>query len=138
MDERWEQAAPRGETHVRVYFAHTDHMGVVYHGRYLTWMEVGRTELMRDRDITYAEVEQRGISLPVTEAFLRVRRPARYDDLVRVETRLGGLRTREVEFLYRMFRDDDLLTEGRTVHIPVDKETGRGTRVPTWLAACFA
>ena len=138
MDQRWEDASPRGEARVRVYFSHTDHMGVVYHGRYLAWMEVGRTELMRGRSIAYADVEERGISLPVTEAYLRVRQPARYDDEVRIETRVGALRTREIQFLYRMYRGGEWLTEGVTRHVPVDKSTGRGTRIPKWLLECLS
>jgi acyl-CoA thioester hydrolase len=122
-----------GFTHIRVYFSDTDQMGVVYNGNYLTWFEVGRTELMRDRGLSYATVEERGVALPVTEARLRVRLPARYDDLVRVETRVGRLRTRDLVFLYRLHAGERFLVEGETVHMAVSKETGSAIRIPDWL-----
>jgi acyl-CoA thioester hydrolase len=131
--EGWDQARVAGSTHVRAYFSDTDPMGVVYNGKYLTWMEIGRTELLRDRGMAYAEVEAKGISLPVTEARMRVRLPARYDDRIRIETRIGPVRTREITFFYRMYRGDRLLVEGRTTHVPVRKRSGRATRMPEWL-----
>lgn len=123
----------RGITQVRVYFSDTDQMGVVYNGNYLTWFEIGRTELMRERGCDYASVEDRGIALPVTEAHLRIRNPARYNDLVEIETRVGRLRTRDLAFLYQMRVEDRLLAEGETVHVPVNRETGRSVRLPDWL-----
>ena len=132
-DERWDQAEVRGITHVRVYFADTDKMGIVYHGNYLTWFEIGRTEMMRDQGVDYAVVEERGIALPVTEAHLRVRRPAHYNEWIEIETRLAPLRTREVTFLYQVRRDGTLLVEGETLHVTVNRESGRSTRLPDWL-----
>ncbi|MBK8231615.1 MAG: acyl-CoA thioesterase [Candidatus Eisenbacteria bacterium] len=123
----------RGKTQIRVYFADTDHMGVVYHGVYLTWFEIGRTELMRGRGMAYAEVERRGLSLPVTEATMRVRLPAHYDELIEVETSVSSLRTREVQFSYQIRRGGDRLVEGTTNHLIVDKQTGRAVRLPDWL-----
>lgn len=133
MATAFESAAVRGQAHVRVYFVDTDHMGVVYHGVYLTWFEIGRTELLRERGMAYAEVENRGVSLPVTEARLRIRRPARYDDLVTIETAVVSIRSRELTFSYRILRDDELLVEGDTVHVPTAKPDGRGARLPEWL-----
>ncbi len=133
MPVAWGGGRVRGSTHVRVYFADTDQMGVVYHGVYLTWFEIGRTELLRDRGMAYAEVERRGISLPVTEAWLRVRRPARYDDHIRIETELESLRSREMTFEYRLLRDDQLLVEGKSVHVSVANPGGAATSVPDWL-----
>lgn len=123
----------RGKTQLRVYFADTDQMGVVYHGVYLTWFEIGRTEWMRARGLAYAEVERRGLSLPVTEAAMRVRLPARYDEWIEIETTVSSLRTREVQFSYQVRRGDDLLVEGTTNHLVVDKRTGRAVRLPDWL-----
>lgn len=120
-------------TFVRVYFADTDLMGVVYNGVYLTWFEIGRTEFLRDRGLAYAEVERRGFSLPVTEASFVVRSPARYDDWIRIETCVDGIRSRGVTFRYRISRDDTLLVEGRTVHTPVSKQDLKGARLPDWL-----
>lgn len=133
MPVAWGEGRVRGSTHVRVYFADTDQMGVVYHGVYLTWFEIGRTELLRDRGTAYAEVERRGISLPVTEAWLRVRRPARYDDRIRIETELASLRSREMTFEYRLFREDQLLVEGKSIHVAVATSGGAATSIPDWL-----
>lgn len=126
-------ARPGGSTHLRVYFVDTDLMGVVYHSVYLTWFEIGRTELLRDRGMAYAEVEARGVSLPVTEALLRIRQPALYDDWIRIETRVAAVRTREVRFEYGIWRGDALLVEGSTTHVPVAKAGRRATRLPEWL-----
>ncbi|RPJ33479.1 MAG: acyl-CoA thioesterase [Planctomycetaceae bacterium] len=130
----WPETPIRGITEVRVRVADTDLMGVVYNSNYLVWFEIGRTELLRDRGISYATVEARGFSLPVTEAWFKVRRPARYDDLIRIETRVGLLRTRQVEFLYRLYSDQGLLVEGRTVHVPVTHEGRAATLLPDWIA----
>ena len=126
-------SGPSGITHLRVYFADTDQMGVVYNGVYLTWFEIGRTELLRDRGLSYAEVERRGLSLPVTEVSFKIRRPARYDDWITVETAVSAVRTREVRFHYRIFEGVNLLVEGETSHVPVSKADGRASRVPDWL-----
>lgn len=129
----WDEAVLRGSTPVRVYFADTDQMGVVYNGKYLTWFEIGRTELMRHHGMDYATIETRGIALPVTEARFRIRQPARYDDLVTIETALAPVRTREVCFLYQILRGETRLVEGETCHVAVDRATGKATRVPDWL-----
>ena len=129
----WDTAEVRGITQVRVYFSDTDQMGVVYNGNYLTWFEVGRTELMRGRGLSYAAVEARGVALPVTEARFRVRLPARYDDEVRIETRVGRVRTRDLTFVYRLYAQDRFLVEEETVHVVVNKETGSAVRMPDWL-----
>ena len=125
--------SPRGAVEIRVRVADTDLMGVVYNSVYLVWFEVGRTELMRDRGISYAEVEERGFSLPVTEAILKVRRPAQYDDIIRVETEVGAVRSREITFHYRMFRETQLLVEGETVHVAVRHSDRRSSSLPPWL-----
>jgi acyl-CoA thioester hydrolase len=130
----WSRATASGKTEIRVRVADTDLMGVVYNGNFLVWFEIGRTELLRDLGLTYAEVEARGYSLPVTEARFRARKPAHYDDKVVVETRLGSLRTREVRFLYRIHRGEDLLVEGETTHVPVCHRNGAAVSIPGWMA----
>ena len=84
----------------RVRYAETDQMGVVYHSNYLVWCEVGRTDFIRALGVTYAELERQGTSLAVAEATLRFHAPARYDDLVRVETTLSSVRSRAMTFDY--------------------------------------
>jgi acyl-CoA thioester hydrolase len=119
---------------IRVRYADTDALGVVYNAAYLAWFEIGRTEWLRSRGLPYREVEARGLSLPVTEAFVRFRIAARYDDMLEIETSLQNARSREVTFAYRLFRGDCCIAEGRTVHAPLDASSGRVVRLPGWLA----
>ncbi len=104
---------------VRVRYAETDQMGVAYHANYLVWCEVGRTDFIRDLGVTYAEMERRGVLLAVSEASLRFHASARYDDLVRITTRLADVRSRLVTFEYDLARvgdggDADRLASART------------------------
>lgn len=87
-------------THHRVDYSETDQMGVVYHARYLVWLDVGRTEHLRSTGISYRELEEMGLRLAVTEAAIRYRRPARYDDPVRVRTWIRERASRRVTFDY--------------------------------------
>ena len=84
----------------RVRYAETDQMGVVHHANYLVWCEMGRTDLLRRLGASYAQLERQGIFLAVSDARMRLRRSARYDDLVRVRTVLRRLRSRSVTFSY--------------------------------------
>ena len=119
-------------THVRVRYAETDQMGVAYHGHYLAWYEMGRTELMRELGCAYGELERReGIFFPVVEVGSRYLVPARYDDVLQIRTRLvriGGVRAR---FEYELIRseDDRLLATGFTEHASVGA-AGRPVRLP--------
>ena len=87
-------------TELRVRYAETDQMGVVYHSNYLIWCEIGRTDYIRALGTPYAELERNGVALAVSEASLRCHAPARYDDIVRVETSLTEVRSRTVTFDY--------------------------------------
>jgi acyl-CoA thioester hydrolase len=89
---------------VRVRYAETDQMGVAYHADYLVWCEVGRTDFIRALGVTYAEMEAQGVLLAVAEAQIRFHASARYDDLVRIETRLTGVHSRMVTFAYELTR----------------------------------
>jgi len=97
-------------------------MGVVHHTHYLTWFEVGRTELMRERGRSYAEMERKGIFMPVVEAACRYLSSARYDDEIEIETRVAGATRVRIEFRYVVSRpaDGKTLAEGRTVHVATD------------------
>ncbi|MBI3451135.1 MAG: acyl-CoA thioesterase [Acidobacteria bacterium] len=97
-------------------------MGVAHHTHYLTWFEVGRTELMRERGRSYAEMERDGIFMPVVEAACRYLSSARYDDEIEIETRLVEASRVRVEFNYVVSRpaDGKVLAEGRTVHVATD------------------
>lgn len=87
-------------TELRVRYAETDRMGVVYHANYLAWCEVGRTEYVRAAGMSYRDMEAAGVGLAVIDAALRYHASATYDDVVRVETRLAELRSRTVTFAY--------------------------------------
>ena len=108
----------------RVRYAETDQMGVVYHSHYLVWCEVGRTEHLRSLGTDYATVEKAGTTLAVAEASLRYHAPARYDDLVRVETTLSSVRSRVIIFDYVITNADsgDRLVTARTTLIALSPE----------------
>ena len=95
---------PTTTIEARVRYAETDQMGVVYHANYFVWCEIARTELIRRRLVSYAELERQGVFLAVTEASIRYHAPARYDDLIRVTTWLTEVRSRTVVFAYRIER----------------------------------
>ncbi len=116
------------ETRLRVRYAETDQMGVVYHANYLVWFEVGRVELMRQRGLDYKRMEiDEGCGIAVVEATVRYKAPARYDDELAVETRVIGVRGPVVRFGYRILRVADglLLCEGETVHVVVGRDMKR-------------
>ena len=122
------------ETKLRVRYAETDQMGIVYHSNYLIWFEVGRTELFRDIDLPYTVFEDQGLGLAVIEATCRYRRPARYDDDLLIITQIDEFSSRRVVFSYQVRKDDHLLTEGKTVHMFINKE-GRvvdARNYPVW------
>src|SRR5437588_1143119 len=105
---------------VRVRYAETDQMGVVYHANFFIWFEVGRVELMRALGVEYKKMEKEDdCHIVVAEAHCRYHHPARYDEVLRVRTRIAESRNRVVKFSYELFRDSDgmLLANGHTTHI---------------------
>jgi acyl-CoA thioester hydrolase len=105
-------------------------MGIVYYANYLRFFEMGRNEYMRTRGFPYREVEARGLTLPVTEAQCRYLKPARYDDLLTVETRVVRARGARVVFNYTLRNEDgELLAEGSTEHGALGP-AGRPVRLP--------
>jgi acyl-CoA thioester hydrolase len=105
---------------VRVRYAETDQMGVVYHANYLVWFEVGRVELMRALGVEYKRMEiEDDCQIVVADLRCRYHHPARYDELLRVRTRIVESRNRVIRFAYELFRDADgqLLATGETKHI---------------------
>lgn len=128
------------ETRVRVRYAETDQMGVVYHANYLIWFEVGRVEFIRQMGLNYKEMEQEdGCMIAVVEAGVRYKAPARYDDELVVETRLESARGVVLRFGYRIVRAADglLLCEGETVHVVVGRDM-KVRRLPAKYAMRFA
>jgi acyl-CoA thioester hydrolase len=115
-------------TQVRVRYAETDQMGVVYYANYLVWFEIGRVELLRKLGYSYSQLEaEHKLILPVVEASCRYRHSARYDDEILIETRPLLLRGAVLKFGYRIYRkspageENKLLAEGETVHVVCDE-----------------
>ena len=123
---------PVTTTEVRVRYAETDQMGIVYYANYLVWFEIGRVELLRSLGLAYSQLEtDQQCILPVVEATCRYRSPARYDDEILIETRPSLLRSSVIKFGYRILRknadgaEPALLAEGETVHVVCDDQLNR-------------
>ena len=117
-----------GEARVRVRYAETDQMGVVYHANYLIWFEVGRVELMRQMGLDYKSMERdEGCLIAVVEVAVRYKAPARYDDELMVRTRILQARSPIVKFAYEIVRAEDgvVLCEGSTTHVVVGRDMKR-------------
>jgi acyl-CoA thioester hydrolase len=116
---------------LRVRYAETDQMGVAWHGQFFAWFEVGRTDLLRRYGCTYRDLEAQGLRFPVIEAAARYLKPARYDDVLEVRTRLTSLGGARLSFAYEVHRDgtEGPLATGSTVHAALDAE-GRPRRLP--------
>jgi len=117
---------------VRVRYAETDQMGIVYYANYLVWFEIGRVELLRSLGLAYSQLEiDHQCILPVVEASCRYRSPARYDDQILIETRPALLRGSVLKFAYRILRkapegqEPTLLAEGETVHVVCDDQLNK-------------
>jgi len=108
------------ESRFRVRYAETDQMGMVYYANYLIWMEVGRTDYCRECGFSYRDLERNEKAfLTVAEANCRYLAPARYDDEILVETEITRVRSRMIEFTYRIRTQALLLAEGRTLHVVI-------------------
>ena len=130
---------PASVSTVRVRYAETDQMGVVYHANYLVWFEVGRTDLLRSLGWTYKSMEEAGVSLPVIEAHCSYHRSAKYDDELDVRTEGRMLSPVRMEFTYQVVRraDQVVAASGRTVHAALDPK-GKPTRLPERIRQVFA
>ena len=130
---------PSSVTTLRVRYAETDRMGVVYYANYLVWFEVARADLLRSLGWTYREMEDTGVLLPVIEAHCEYRRPARYDEEIEVRT-VGRLSSPiRLEFTYEVMvkGQSDVAASGRTAHAAVGLD-GRPCRLPDRVREAFA
>ena len=121
---------------LRVRFAETDQMGIAHHSSYVLWMEAARVEWLRERGVSYREMERSGVSLAVSSVSVNYRTAAHFDDEVEIETTLVESKSRRFRYSYRLTRieDDTLLATGESVHTPVDRG-GRAVRLAeTWLS----
>jgi acyl-CoA thioester hydrolase len=133
-------------TEVRVRYAETDQMGIVYYANYLVWFEIGRVELLRSLGLAYSQLEtEHECILPVIEASCRYRSPARYDDEIQIETRPALLRGSVIKFAYQIWRkasqkgeERKLLAEGETVHVVCDDQLNKKPLPEKYAAALRA
>jgi len=124
---------------VRVRYAETDKMGIVYYAHYLVWFEIGRTDWLRETGWTYRTMEDEGLALPVIEAHCEYKAGARYDDELEIATSGRLVSAARVAFDYTVARRDDGLTlaSGYTVHATIDRD-GRPVRLPARVRELFA
>ena len=122
------------EFKVRVRYAETDQMGVVYHGNYAQYFEMGRVEWLRALGLSYSFMEKNGVMLPVVSLTINYKKPARYDDLLTVRTILKKQESVRIEFDYEIYSEKgELLTTGNSVLVFVDMKTGRPVLPPDYV-----
>jgi len=124
----------RNQVNIRVIYADTDAMGIVYHTNYIKWFEIGRTEMLRGMGIVYAKMEAQGYNLPLTEVYCNYLFPAQYDQIIVVETELEYLKRASMKFLYTIWDEDreKALVEGYTIHACTNK-MGKIVRIPSFI-----
>jgi len=113
------------ETEIRVRYAETDQMGIVHHSNYLIWFEAGRSDLCRAKGFSYKEMEEEeNAIMVVAESYCRYKSPAHYDDVLKIRTKVGEIRSRSLRFFYEVVRVSDqmLIAEGETLHLVTDKD----------------
>ena len=126
------------EYEIRVRYGETDQMGVVYHGNYAQYFEVGRVEWLRNLGVSYKWLEENGVMMPVVSLSMNYKKPALYDDLIIVKTILKQQRSVKIEFDYEIYNQQhELLTIGNSVLVFVDKKTGRPILPPDSLKQKF-
>lgn len=120
---------------VRVRYAETDQMGVVYHGNYAQYFEMGRVEWLRNMGVSYKWMEENGVMLPVVSLTMNYKKPARYDDLLTVKTILKSQTSVKIEFDYEIYSEaNELLTTGYSMLVFVDMKTGRPMLPPDYVS----
>jgi acyl-CoA thioester hydrolase len=131
------QRAPQ-DIELRVRYAETDQMGVVYHANYLVWCEMGRTDFIRRLGLSYAEMERNGIALAVSELSARFHAPAHYDEMIRVRTTLVDVRSRAIVFDYLVSnaQTEQRLVSARTTLVALDRQ-GKPTSFPPAVRMLF-
>ena len=117
------------QTQVRVRYQETDNMGVVYYANYFIWFEVARTEYLRSEGISYRSLEDRGLYLMVASATCQYKSPARYDDIVEIETWVSQLKNSSMKFEYKLFIGERVVATGESIHVFTTK-SGKPVRIP--------
>ena len=122
------------EIDFRIRYGETDQMGVVYHGNYAQYFEIGRTEWLRNLGITYKQMEEEGIKLPVISLMVNFKKSACYDDMIKVKTTLKKMPSASIEFDYEIVNElGEILTTGNTVLAFIDINRNRPTRCPHYI-----
>ncbi|MFA9189031.1 thioesterase family protein [Flavobacterium sp. FBOR7N2.3] len=122
------------EFNVRVRYSETDQMGVVYHGNYAQYFEMGRVEWLRNIGISYKWMEENGVMLPVVSLNINYKKPARYDDLLTVKTIFKSQTSAKIEFEYEIYNEqNELLTIGSSILVFVNMKTGRPMAAPEYI-----
>ena len=123
---------------VRVRYAETDQMGVVYHGNYAQYFEMGRVEWLRNMGVSYKWMEDNGVMLPVVSLSMDYKKPARYDDVLTVKTIFKSQTSVKIEFDYEIYNEKgELLTIGYSMLVFVNMKTGRPTLPPEYVLDCL-
>ena len=121
-------------TYVKVRYAETDQMGVVYHGNYAQYLELARIEWLDDLGISYKKMEEEGVMLPVFELNVKFKKSAKFDDVLRIETRLSKKPGVKIEFDYEIFnQDQELLTRAHTTLVFMDVKQNKPIRCPKYV-----
>ena len=122
------------EIQIRVRYGETDQMGVVYHGNYALYLEMGRIEWLRKLGVSYKKMEESGIMLPVVSMSLNFKKSACYDDVINVKTQLVNTPTAKIEFVYEITNQKgEILTKANTILVFVDMKTNRPVRAPKYI-----
>ena len=116
-------------TDIRVRYQETDNMGVVYYANYLVWFEVARTEYLRSAGVSYRHLEEKGMYLMVAGASCQYKAPARYDDIIRIQTWIPKMKNSSLDFAHKLYIGDKLIATGESVHVFTNKK-GRPVRIP--------
>ncbi|MCW2120751.1 acyl-CoA thioesterase [Flavobacterium sp. 7A] len=126
------------ELKVRVRYSETDQMGVVYHGNYAQYFEMGRVEWLRKMGVSYKLMEESGVMLPVVSLSTNYKKPARYDDLLTVKTIFKSQTSVKIEFDYEIYNEEmELLTIGNSILVFVNMKTGRPMAPPEYIKECL-
>jgi len=122
------------EIKIRVRYGETDQMKYVYYGNYAQYFEMGRVEWLRNLGVTYKNMEEKGIMLPVTNLNINYLKPAKYDDLLTIKTTLIKKPTAKIEFEFEIYNEtNELLTKGYTALVFIDIQKNRPTRAPHYI-----
>ena len=122
------------EIQIRVRYGETDQMGVVYHGNYALYLEMGRIEWLRKMGVSYKKMEEKGVMLPVVSMTLNYKKSAGYDDVITVKTLVKNKPTVKIEFDYEITNEKgEILTTANTVLVFLDKNTNKPTRAPKYI-----